>query len=250
MRIPEIKIVERTMKSEMKESAPIHSLEQTTVCCFPFTFCHIVATLGPRFFEVLLPVTCSNASGLPQNSHCLDSDHDTNMRLSHMFGNNLPKSSGYGILSVMLTTRKNATPQPPAAWRTFDAGLSAWCEYKRILWCSVSMWEQSTWTSWVHTNHWYPKHQKKSQKNQKTLSKLMLTTHFSKRHANKRQLSRTGHDFPIIFGKKHTLRPFFWGLTKNNNGKKKLAKKTKIPFARGAANRRASRCCQGFWARR
>ena len=158
------------MKSEMKESAPIHSLER-----FPFIFCHIVATLGFSRFCCLLLVP------MPLDSHKirLDSDHVTNMRLSHMLGNNLPKSSGYGVLSVLLTMAKTlslacgkATPQPPAAWRHLMLACLHDVSIKDSVMFYVSMWEQSTWTSWVHTKHWYPKHQKKLQKNQKTYRNL------------------------------------------------------------------------------
>lgn len=96
-----------------------------------------------------------------------------------MFGNNLPKSSRYGILSVMLTMRKTlslacgkATPQPPAAWRRLMLACLHDVSIKDSVMFYVSMWEQSTWTSWVHTKHWYPKHQEKLQKNQKTYRNL------------------------------------------------------------------------------
>lgn len=131
---------------------------------------------------------------------------------------------------------------PPAAWRHLMLACLHDVSIKDSVMFYVSMKEQSTWTSWVHTNHWYPKHQKKLQKNQKTyrnLCKLPIS-------ANDNYISRTRHE---SFSEKKTPWGRFFGLTKNNNGKKVGRQKT-LPFARGAANRRGwRRCCQGFLAR-
>lgn len=139
---------------------------------------------------------------------------------------------GYGILSVMLTMRKTlslacgkATPQPPSSLKTFDAGLSAWCEYKGF--CDVLCFHEGT-VNLDFLGAYKPlisKASEKLQKNQKTyrnLCKLPIS-------ANDNYISRTRHE--SFSEKKNTLRPFFW-FNKKQQWEKSRATKNP-PFRPG-----------------